>query len=349
MLGLFISLAWLLFAPEEAELLFVGDAMMHQSQINAARKPDGTYDYDACFDSVRPWISDADYAVVNLETPLGGAPYSGYPMFCAPDSYAKALRDAGFELALTANNHCLDRRDRGVRRTIAVLDSLGMPHIGTYADPSKRDSLALHIADINGFRIGFLNYTYGTNGIKHGQEVAVDPIDIDLIRSDIGRAHSKGAEMVAVCLHWGVEYRLLPEKSQRMTARLIHDARADMGIGSHPHVIQPAEIDTDSAGRRHLTVYSLGNFISGMRTTDTRGGGAITVRLRRDSLGHPYIAEAQSHLLFTISPAHRGETFRVVRADSIIRSDATAETRRKAFVDRAASLLRRHNINVKAP
>lgn len=349
MLGLFISLAWLLFAPEEAELLFVGDAMMHQSQIDAARQPDGTYDYDSCFDSVRPWISSADYAVVNLETPLGGAPYSGYPMFCAPDSYAEALRDAGFDLALTANNHCLDRRDRGVRRTIAVLDSLGIPHIGAYAEPSLRDSLALHIADVNGFRIGFLNYTYGTNGISHGPGVAVDPIDIDLIRSDIDRARSKGAEIVAVCLHWGVEYRLLPEKSQRLTARLIHDAGADMVIGSHPHVIQPAEMATDSASRRHLTAYSLGNFISGMRTTDTRGGGALTVRLRRDSLGHPYIAGAESHLLFTISPARRGDTFRVVRADSIIRGDAEAEARRKAFVERAVPLLRRHNKNVTAP
>lgn len=348
MIGLVISLAWLLFAPEEAELLFVGDTMMHQRQIDAALQPDGTYDYDACFDSVRTWISGADYAVVNLETPLGGAPYSGYPMFCAPDSYATALRDAGFDLALTANNHCLDRRDRGVRRTIAVLDSLGMPHIGTYADPSLRDSLALHIADINGFSIGFLNYTYGTNGIKHGPEVAVDPIDIDLIRSDIGRARSKGAEMVAVCLHWGVEYRLLPEPSQRRTAQRIHDAGADMVIGSHPHVIQPAEMSTDSAGRRHLTVYSLGNFISGMRTDDTRGGGALSVRLRRDSLGRPCIAGAASHLLFTVTPASKGEPFRIVRADRAIGNNP-AESQRKVFVDRASALLRRHNKNVEAP
>ena len=236
MLGLFISLAWLLFAPEEAELLFVGDAMMHQSQINAARKPDGTYDYDACFDSVRPWISDADYAVVNLETPLGGAPYSGYPMFCAPDSYAKALRDAGFDLALTANNHCLDRRDRGVRRTIAVLDSLGMPHIGTYADPSKRDSLALHIADINGFRIGFLNYTYGTNGIKHGQEVAVDPIDIDLIRSDIGRAHrfsrsTAPDSIFARQLHLGHAHHRHPGRGRHHSQAAARLARASLHSG----------------------------------------------------------------------------------------------------------------------
>ena len=222
MIGLLVSLAWLLCAPEEAELLFVGDAMMHQRQIDAALQPDGTHSFDACFDSIRRWVSEADYAVVNLEAPLGGEPYTGYPMFSAPDSSAQALRDAGFDLTLTANNHSLDRRDRGLQRTIAVLDSLAMPHIGTYSPASVRDSLALHIADVNGFRIGFLNYTYGTNGIRHGAAVAVDPIDVSLIEADIARARSRGVELVAACIHWGVEYRMLPEQSQRDTGSRIH-------------------------------------------------------------------------------------------------------------------------------
>lgn len=349
MIGLLISLAWLLCAPEEAELLFVGDAMMHQRQIDAALQPDGTHSFDACFDSIRRWVSEADYAVVNLEAPLGGEPYTGYPMFSAPDSYARALRDAGFDLTLTANNHCLDRRDRGLQRTIAVLDSLAMPHIGTYSHAGSRDSLALHIADVNGFRIGFLNYTYGTNGIRHGAAVAVDPIDLRLIEHDIARARSRGAELVAVCIHWGVEYRLLPEQTQRDTGARIHLAGADMVIGSHPHVIQPAELTADSDGRRHLTVYSLGNFLSAMRTDDTRGGGAITVKLRRDRLGRPYIDRAESHLLFTVTPSRPGEPFRVVRADRPIEDNPEAEAQRLEFSRRATDILRQHNKNVKAP
>ncbi|WP_300906410.1 CapA family protein [Paramuribaculum intestinale] len=349
MIGLLVSLAWLLCAPQEAELLFVGDAMMHQRQIDAALQPDGTHSFDACFDSIRRWVSEADYAVANLEAPLGGEPYTGYPMFSAPDSYAQALRDAGFDLTLTANNHCLDRRDRGLQRTIAVLDSLAMPHIGTYSPASVRDSLALHIADVNGFRIGFLNYTYGTNGIRHGAAVAVDPIDVSLIEADIARARSRGVELVAVCIHWGVEYRMLPEQSQRDTGSRIHRAGADMVIGSHPHVIQPAEMAADSAGRRHLTVYSLGNFLSAMRTPDTRGGAAVSVTLRRDRLGRPYIDRAESHLLFTVTPSRPGEPFRVVRADRPIHDDPEAEEQRIEFARRAAEILRQHNKNVKAP
>lgn len=60
--------------------------------------------------------------MVNLEVPLGGKPYTGYPAFSAPDEYAVALKNAGFDIFLTANNHCLDRRSsKGLLRTIQVL------------------------------------------------------------------------------------------------------------------------------------------------------------------------------------------------------------------------------------
>ncbi len=98
-----------------AELLFVGDAMQHQAQLDQALAEGNglNYDYSACFQLIAPDVMKADYAVCNLEVPLGGGPrYSGYPCFSAPDSYAEALRDAGFDLFLTANNHCLDSGDR---------------------------------------------------------------------------------------------------------------------------------------------------------------------------------------------------------------------------------------------
>ena len=115
-----------------AELLFAGDAMQHQAQIDAASRGGGVYDYSDCFTYIAPEITAADYAVCNLEVPLGGGPdYTGYPCFSAPDSYAEALRDAGFDMFMTANNHSLDRRDRAARRTLVALDSLGIDHVGT--------------------------------------------------------------------------------------------------------------------------------------------------------------------------------------------------------------------------
>lgn len=107
---------------DKVTLLFVGDLMQHQGQIDAARTPQG-YDYSACFKLVKDEIDSADIAIGNLEVTLGGKPYKGYPQFSAPDEFLYAIRDAGFDVLLTANNHCLDRGQKGLERTIAKLDS----------------------------------------------------------------------------------------------------------------------------------------------------------------------------------------------------------------------------------
>ena len=102
---LMLSIVSLLQSNHTVNLTFVGDAMQHAPQITAAQRADGTYDYSQCFEHLMGDITWADLAVVNLECPLGGKPYTGYPCFSAPDSYAKQLKDVGFDLFLTANNH----------------------------------------------------------------------------------------------------------------------------------------------------------------------------------------------------------------------------------------------------
>ncbi len=191
--------------PQRAELLFVGDAMQHQAQLDRARELGGDcYDYSDCFTYIAPEITAADYAVCNLEVPLGGGPsYSGYPCFSAPDSYAQALKDAGFDMFLTANNHCLDRRDKAARRTLTALDSLGVDHIGTYHDAAQRDSLVPFVKNINGFRVGFLNYTYGTNGILPTEEAEISLIDRAKMAEEIKKTKDAGAEITVVTIHWG--------------------------------------------------------------------------------------------------------------------------------------------------
>lgn len=238
---LFISLLSLILGYDEADLVFVGDAMQHKAQLDAAR--DGNaYSYDGYFSAIEPIISNADYAVVNLETPVGDKPHTGYPCFNAPPEFLDALVDAGFNLFLTANNHTLDRRAKGLRSTIAELDKRDLDHIGTYADDSARISALPLIKDINGFKVAFLNYTYGTNGIQPSDGVCVDYIKRDLIKADVLQARQAGAEMVCVCIHWGDEYRLLPNRAQKLEAEFLEAIGVDMIIGAHPHVIQPMEL-----------------------------------------------------------------------------------------------------------
>jgi len=349
LVSIVLSLSALLCGSDTADIVFAGDAMQHKSQLDAARKADGSYDYSSYFAEVKPYFRDADFAVVNLETPLGGAPYSGYPMFCAPDEYLDALLDAGFDFMLGANNHALDRRDRGVRRTIEQFERHGVPHAGIWRGKAHRDSVSPRIVNVNGFRVAILNYTYGTNGITIQGDILVDPIDTELIEYDIARARESGAELIAACIHWGTEYMLLPTQEQRKLADRMVEAGVDLVIGGHPHVIQPMELRRDvcgTPGRNALVVYSLGNFISGMRTTDTRGGATVRVHLTRDSLGTARMAGADYSLFYTVTPSRPGENFRLIPASDTIPGDPVNDSRRRAFEESAERIFRTHNKGV---
>lgn len=330
--------------PSEATLLFAGDAMMHAKQIEVAYRGNGVYDFSDYFTAIKPLISDADYAVVNLETPVAKNRYSGYPVFNAPDAYVDALKDAGFDMMLTANNHTLDRRDSGLRRTIQTLDSLGVHHLGTYANKAQRDKMLPMIKDINGFRVAFLNYTYGTNGITIQGDVVVDYINRDRMKSDISKAREKGAELVCVAVHWGDEYHMLPNASQRSLADFLLAQGVDLVIGGHPHVIQPMEMREKGDGFKQLLVYSLGNFISNMRTRDTRGGALVRAHLKRDAAGKAYVDSADYDLVFTIPGAGGNDNFRLVYADSC---DIPGWTGRcKEFATSAKHIFDVHNKDV---
>lgn len=341
-----LSLLQYLTAANDVTLVFAGDAMQHDRQILAAQRDDGEYDYSGCFDNVADYIASADYAVVNLECSLGGKPYTGYPCFSAPDDFAEALKNAGFDLFLHANNHCLDRRDAGLLRTLDVLDTKGIAHTGTYRNQSERDSVAPYMAVVKGLKIAFLNYTYGTNGIVVQKDVVVDYIDKAKIRADIRRARERGAELIVACMHWGVEYKLLPNKEQEQLAGFLEEEGVDLIIGGHPHVVQPMTLHHNARhGKKVLTAYSLGNFISAMRTADTRGGVVLRVIVGR-SEGKPYIKDADYRLVFVNPPSSGNDNFRLVTKKERGMLDLSARQLFDTFMDRAENIFMRYNIGV---
>ena len=334
-------------SSQTIRLTFVGDAMQHGPQIRAARTTDGTYDYSACFTHLAGDIADADFAVVNLECPLGGKPYSGYPNFSAPDEFATALRDAGFDFFATANNHCLDRRDAGLKRTIRRLDELKMPHAGTYLNAAARDTLCPQMVDVNGIRMAMMSYTYGTNGIGVQGKVVVDYINRDRIAADIARARQLQADVICVCMHWGIEYKMLPVEAQRSLADFLVEQGVDLIIGSHPHVVEPMEIrHSDKWNKDVLVVYSLGNFISNQNGTDSRGGALVKATLNRDYLGKVRLESAGYRLFFCQKPKARTENYQLIPfgSEHLLRSDSRSAY--NAFMQNAHNILNKHNINV---
>lgn len=336
--------------PQGADLLFVGDAMQHQAQLDVARQLGGgnSYDYSGCFTYIAPTVSEADYAVCNLEVPLGGGPdYTGYPCFSAPDSYAEALRDAGFDMFLTANNHCLDRRDRAARRTIAALDSLGVDHVGTFHDAADREKRVPFIKNINGIKVGFLNYTYGTNGIEPRDGVEVALIDKPRMAEEIKETRAAGAEIVVVAIHWGVEYVLLPNVNQKDIARFLVDQGVDLIIGGHPHVIQPMEVvRNEKEGKDVLLVYSLGNFISNMKTADTRGGALVRARIERGKDGKARFVKADYDTFLSAKPSGAGTNFMVIPSWMPEKIPAGQTDHWRLFDHGASRIFDAHNVNV---
>jgi poly-gamma-glutamate capsule biosynthesis protein CapA/YwtB (metallophosphatase superfamily) len=266
-------------------LLFAGDVMGHMPQVNSAYdSSSGKYNFNPVYDFVRPVISKADIAIANLETTLAGNPFSGYPQFSSPDSLASALKNAGFDLLITANNHCLDRGPDGLTRTIQVLDSFKIQHTGTFENDSTRKLLYPYIYSVNGIKIAFLNYTYGTNGITAQPPVIVNYIDSTQIIQDILTAKEKRVDYIIVTLHWGIEYERTENSNQKNIAKYLLKNGADLIIGSHPHVVQPIQkvypqaLDSTNF---NLIVYSLGNYITNQRDRYKDGGIMFQVNLQK--------------------------------------------------------------------
>jgi poly-gamma-glutamate capsule biosynthesis protein CapA/YwtB (metallophosphatase superfamily) len=262
-------------------LLFVGDIMQHDSNIAAAYDATSKkYNYASCFEYVAPILRSADLAIGNLELTLAGSPYKGYPQFSAPDALAVELKRAGMDVLVTANNHSLDRRRKGLERTLSVLDSLEILHTGTFRDSVERSSVYPLMVEKNGFTFSLLNYTYGTNGIPVTKPNIVNLIDTVAIKADLEKARSQHADAIIVFMHWGAEYQSLPNQEQKRLAALCLREGAKLVIGAHPHVLQPMVWNKNAD---QLIAYSLGNFVSGQRPRYRDGGAMLWVELQKVS------------------------------------------------------------------
>ncbi|MED4586022.1 CapA family protein [Brevibacillus choshinensis] len=288
------------FPEQRLSLMAVGDIMMHQEQLDAAWNPaTKKYDFHPFFTNVVPMFKEADWVIGNLETTMSGSAtgYSGYPMFNSPAELSHTLKDVGFTAVSTANNHSLDRKEPGILQTIKHLDEAGLLHTGTFTSPEERDEPLLLRRD--GFTLALLSYTYGTNGIPipEGKPYMINLIDPELIKKDIARAREKGADLVAVALHFGVEYQRLPNEAQKKTAEQCIQFGADLILGAHPHVVQPYEWKTVTMedGREHkgLITYSLGNFISAQRWDYKDVGAILKLTLHKGESGVASIESAE--------------------------------------------------------
>lgn len=261
----------------------IGDIMAHDDQLKAQFDKDtNTYSFDNNFKYVKPYISNSDLAIGNLETTLAGpkAKYSSFPKFNSPDELADAIKNSGVDIVSTINNHTYDRGSDGVYRTIDVLNSKDIEHVGTQKNDEDENFL---IKDIDGVKLGITAYSYGQ---VYGSTTALNGLNIDYndlnnlnifnssyvdiafneIKDTLDVMNNKETDLQAVILHWGDEYTRQPNKFQKELAKKLCDYGVDIIIGSHPHMVQPIEmIKSDENDNETLVIYSLGNFLSNQR------------------------------------------------------------------------------------
>ena len=290
LLLLYPALLWGQIAEtSHLKLIFAGDIMGHDTQIHSALvESTGSYNYDTCFSLLKPFIQSADIATANLEVTLAGPEYKGYPQFSSPDELADAIKQAGFDVLITANNHALDRGKAGLERTIHVLDQKGIIHTGTFTNPQERNRKYPLIVEKNNIRLAILNYTYGTNGLEVKPPNIVNYINRDRISEDLAKARLAVPDFIIVTIHWGKEYERTENQEQSDLAAFILKEGADAVIGSHPHVIQPVvnvKSNQEDSLSGNIIVYSLGNFISNQRKQYTDGGIMVELDLQKDHHG----------------------------------------------------------------
>jgi len=338
---------------KKLSLLFMGDIMGHDEQIwSAEDRETHTYNYDDVFKYIKPVITEADIAIGNLEVTLGGPPYKGYPAFSSPAALAVSCKNAGIDCLVTANNHSADRGKKGIINTILRLDSIGIPHTGTFIDSVSRQRLSPLIIEKNGISLALLNYTYGTNGIKVPAPVIVNMLDRELITKDILKAREMKPDMIVLFLHWGNEYDTIPSKSQTDLAEYLFSEGVDLIIGSHPHVIQKMALSKKSAeGKDRLIAYSLGNFVSNQRKSKTDGGTMIRVEIeKRDDIISVQNAEYILTWVYTPIERYRKRFFILPCLEFEKKpeffSNSADLKQMKRFIHVSRSLLNNQNINV---
>lgn len=268
-------------APKDSvEIVIVGDIMAHLPQVESARVGEEAYDFTPHFEGIRPLFGAADYVVANLETTLSPRPpYSGYPTFATPEQLARDLAAVGVDAVTLANNHITDKGAEGVLHTLAALDNAGIGYVGVGVPVVRAGRVDGLISRVGGFRVAFVAATDILNRTVAGIDVA--RVDTLTLARNIASVRER-ADLVVALVHWGEEYHRVPSHRQKTLAEWMRSRGVDVVVGSHPHVIQPFEIEHNKDGKTVGAVfYSLGNFISNQNDRNTDVGLAVRIGLHR--------------------------------------------------------------------
>lgn len=309
---------------------FVGDVMMHARQLE--------YNYTSFFNKAEHLMKGPDITVANMEFALGGKPYSGYPSFSAPDGYALYMCEIGTDVFLTANNHILDKGDKGLERTLGIYermkaDSL-IAYTGCALDEASDTTVNPLIIESKGMKLALINFTYGTNMASDSRWPAVKRMKKESVKQMFTRASDAEADFIIALPHWGEEYSLAHSAVQKDWAKWMVDQGASLIVGAHPHVVQ----DTTHISGTPV-IYSMGNAVSNMSATNTRLELMVIARFIKDEDGRTSMLEPELKFMWCSLPGHYNDTYTVLPVDEMM--DKRDEWNNPADYDNMISTLKR--------
>ena len=246
---------------KKMSLVAVGDCLIHGAVYIDARVGNNSYDFSGMIENIKPLISDYDLKYYNQETIIGGKALgvSHYPRFNSPEEIGDNMVDLGFNLVSLANNHSLDKDEKGILNSNEYWKSKNVITAGTYSSWEERNDIKVY--EQNGIKYAFLAYTTTTNGLSmpKGKEYLLNVYSEKQAKEDIDKIKDK-VDVIIVSMHWGEEYVFDPTEGEKEIAKYLSSLGVNLIIGSHPHVVQPVGYVNDT-----LVIYSLGNFLSGQR------------------------------------------------------------------------------------
>ena len=256
----------------QVKILAMGDMIFHQPIVKNYRSND-SYDFTPIFNNISSDINEADLAIANFEGSVNSnRKLSGFPLFNFPKETIYSLKNSGFDLLSTANNHALDTGLDGIAETISHINESGMKNFGTL----KEDGDKGIIVEKNGIKIGLISFTDTLNGmdsLMRGKEYSVNTFSQD-VKGDVEKLKEK-SDIVIVYPHWGNEYQLVPNERQIFLKEVLQESGADIILGSHPHVLQRYEVE-DKNNKKYFTIYSMGNALSNQRVENLKKSGVDT-------------------------------------------------------------------------
>jgi len=250
-------------------LAFGGDVMMgrryskpyfgNEVLINKGHEQEDT---KALVKYVKPYMSLADLAAVNLETQIATtAPSERAPKsvtFFSPPETLGALAWAGIDYVTLGNNHTYDYLDSGLKSSLEYLKHSKLGYSG--AGINQREALAPYQVALNGNDFSMLGYVGWEGNFSPNQTAGPDKGGaahgtVDNIKQSVTKEANQG-RVTVVQYHGSQEYEPEPTLVTEQRLKTAIDSGAALAIAHHPHVSQGFEIYNGK-----LIAYSMGNFI----------------------------------------------------------------------------------------